>query len=107
VYQNYLLSGKDRKLNETFLRLRNQAKQICGKQYDILKAAETMDWQWQGPQVTREYPPESEINQIQPDSKGFRTVEYKVRLTYRDSVGQVIKIENLTAADKLPTNTKK
>jgi hypothetical protein len=107
VYQNYLLSGKDRKLNGTFLRLWDQAKQICGKQYDVLEAAETKDWQWNGPQVTREYPPESEINQIQPDSKGFRTVEYKVRLTYRDSAGQVIKVENFTAVEELPANTKK
>jgi hypothetical protein len=107
VYQNYLLTGKDRKLNGTYLRLWVYAQQMCGEQYDVLKASQTKDWQWPGPQVTREYPPESEINQIQPDSKGFRTVEYKVRLTYRDSVGQVIKVENLTAVDKLPTNTKK
>ena len=107
VYQNYLLTGKDRKLNGTYLTLWDHAQQMCGKQYDVLKATQTKDWQWNGPQVTREYPPESEINQIQPDSKGFRTVEYKVRLTYRDSVGQVIKVENLTAVDKLPTNTKK
>ena len=107
VYENYLLTGKDRKLNGTYLTLWDHAQQMCGKQYDVLRATQTKDWQWHGPQVTREYPPESEINRSQPDSKGFRTVEYKVRLTYRDSAGQVIKVENLTAVDKLPTNTKK
>ena len=107
VYENYLLTGKDRNLNGAYLTLEHHAQQMCGEQYDVVKAIQTKDWQWNGPQVTREYPPEREINQIQPDSKGFRTVEYKVRLTYRDSAGQVIKVENLTAVEKLPANTKK
>lgn len=107
VYENYLLTGKDRNLNGAYLTLWDHAQQMCGKQYDVLKATQTKDWQWHGPQVTRGYPPESEINQIQPDGKGFRTVEYKVHLTYRDPGGRVTKVENFTALDKLPKNTKK
>ena len=80
---------------------------MCGEQYDVLKATQTEDWQWNGPQVTREYPPESEINQIQPDSKGFRTVEYKVHLTYRDPGGIVTKVDNFTAMERLPPSYKK
>jgi hypothetical protein len=107
VYENYLLTGKGRKLIGAYLTLWDHAQQMCGKQYNVLKATQTKDWQWNGPQVTREYPPESEINQIQPDGKGFRTVEYKVHLTYRDLRGRVTKVENFTALDKLPANTKK
>jgi hypothetical protein len=108
VYENYLLTGKDRNLNGTYLTLEQYAQQICGKQYDVVvKAIQTKDWQWNGPQVTREYPPERKINQIQPDSKGFQTVEYKVHLTYRDLEGIVTKVENFTALDKLPSNIKK
>lgn len=107
MYENYLLTGKDRNLNGAYLTLEDHAQQMCGEQYDVVKAIKTKDWQWNGPQVTREYPPEGEINQIQPDSKGFRTVEYRVHLTYRDSVGQVIKVEDYTALDRLPPNPQK
>jgi hypothetical protein len=108
VYENYLLTGKDRNLNGTYLTLEQYAQQMCGEQYDVVvKAIQTKDWQWNGPQVTREYPPENKINQIQPDSEGFRTVEYKVYLTYRDLGGIVTKVENFTALDKLSQNIKK
>ena len=107
VYATYLYTGKDRNLNGAYLRLWDYAQQMCGEQYDVLKATQTKNWQWNGPQVTREYPPEREINQIQPDSKGFRTVRYKVRLTYRGPGGHVTKVENFTALDKLLPNTKK
>lgn len=114
VYGNYLLTGKDRNLNGAYLTLEHHAQQMCGEQYDVVKAIQTKDWQWNSPQVTREYPPEREINRIQPDSKGFRTVEYKVHLTYRDIGGHVTKVENFDAKesypaelDKLPSNTKK
>ena len=106
VYENYLLTGKDRKLNGAYLTLWDHAQQMCGKQYEVLKATQAKNWQWHGPQVTREYPPESEINQIQPDGKGFRTVEYKVHLTYRDIGGHITKVENFTALEKLPPNIK-
>jgi hypothetical protein len=107
VYEDYLLTGKDRNLNGAYVTLKDRAQQTCGEHYDVAKAIETKDWQWSGPEVTREYPPEKEINQIQPDTQGFRTVEYKVHLTYRDSAGQVTKVENYTALDKLSPNTRK
>lgn len=114
VYQTYLFTGKDRKLNGAYLTLWDYAQQMCGKEFDVLNATETKNWQWDGPHVEREYPPESEINKIQPDNEGFRTVEYKVHLTYRDIWGGVTKVENFTAnksypaeLDKLPSNTKK
>jgi hypothetical protein len=108
VYENYLLTGKDRNLNGTYLTIEQYAQQMCGEQYDVVvKAIQTKDWQWNGPQVTREYPPERKINQIQPDNKGFRTVKYKVHLTYRDLERIVTKVENFTALDKLPSNIKK
>jgi hypothetical protein len=107
VYGTYLLTGKDQNLNGAYLRLWYHAQQMCGEQYDVLKVTQTKGWQWNGPQVTREYPPEKKINQIQPDSKGFRTVEYKVRLAYRDPGGHVTKVENFTALEKLPPTIKK
>jgi hypothetical protein len=101
VYQNYLLTGKDRNLNGAYLGLWNNAQQMCGEQYDFLQATQTKNWQWNGPQVTREYPPEGEIQKIHPDSKGLRVVEYKVCLTYIDAGGRVIKVDNFNALDKL------
>ena len=107
VYGNYLLTGKDRNLNGAYLTLVNHAQQMCGEEYDVYKATQTKEWQWKGPQVRREYPSEREIHKIQPDSKGFRTIEYKVHLTYLDTDGRVIKLENFPAVDKLPPNPKK
>ena len=107
VWGNYLLTGKDRNLNGAYLTLERHARQMCGEHYDIIKAIQTKDWQWNGPQVTRKCPPDNEIEQIKPDSRGFRTVEYEVRLTYRDSQGRVAKVENFTAFELLPPNPKK
>jgi hypothetical protein len=107
VYENYLLTGRDQNLNGVYLTLVDHAQQTCGEKYDVYKATQTTEWRWDGPQVIREYPPEREIQKIQPDSKGFRTVEYKVRLTYIDAEGRVIKVDNFTAVDKLPTSPQK
>jgi hypothetical protein len=107
VYQNYLLTEKDKNLNGIYLTLVDHARQMCGEAYDVYKVTQTKEWHWDGPQVTREYLPEREIHKIQPDSNGFRTVEYKVRLTYIDAGGRVIKVENFTALDKLPPEPKK
>ena len=107
VYRNYVGPGKDRNLNGAYLTLEDHAKRMCGEQYDVLKAIQTEGWQWDGPQVTREYPPERELLIIQPDNKGSRTIEYKVHLVYFDKGGRVIKVENLTVVDKLPPNPKK
>ena len=108
MYQNYLFTGKDRNLNGAYLTLMDHAQKVCGEKYDaIYKDTMTEDWHWNGPQVKREYPPEREIYRIQPDSKGFRTVEYKVTVTYVDASGRVIKFENFTAREKLRANIKK
>jgi hypothetical protein len=107
VYENYLITGKDRNLNGAYLALVDHARQMCGEKYDVYRATQTTEWRWDGPQVTRVYPPEREIQKIQADSKGFRTVEYKVRLTYIDAEGRVIKVDNFTALDKLPPEPKK
>jgi hypothetical protein len=107
VHENYVITGKDRNLKGVYLTLWDHAQQVCGQNYDFLKATQTKDWQWNGPQVTREYPPENEINKIHPDMNGFRTVPYKVHLTYVDAKGRVTKVENFTAVEKLPPNFKK
>lgn len=106
VYENYLLTEKDKNLNGVYLTLVDHAQQMCGEQSDVYKVTQTKEWRWDGPQVTREYPLEREIHKSQPDSNGFRTVEYKVRLTYIDPGGRVIKVDNFTALDKLPQNPK-
>lgn len=102
VYQNYLLTEKDRNLKGVYLTLEDHARKMCGEQYEVVEATQTKNWQWNGPQVTRKYPSTREINKIKPDSKGYRTVEYKVHLTYRDLGGTVTKVENFTSLDKLP-----
>lgn len=107
IYENYLITGKDRNLNGPYLTLEIRAHQMCGEDYDVLKAIQTKGWDWNGPEVTRQYPSDREIHQIQPDSKGFRTVKYKVHLTYHDSNGHVRKVEDYTALDRLPPNPQK
>ncbi len=107
VWGNYLLTGKDRNLNGAYLTLERHARQMCGEHYDVIKAIQTKDWQWNGPEVTRKYPPNSEIEQIKPDGRGFRTVEYEVRLTYRNRQGRAVKVENFTAFELLPPNPRK
>ena len=107
VYENYLLTGKDRNLNGAYLTLEIHAHQMCGEHYDVVKAIQTKAWQWNGPEVMRQYPPDREINQIQPDNKGIRTVEYKVHLTYRKPGGGITNVENFTALERLPLSPKK
>ena len=104
LYEIYLLTGKDRNLNGAYLTLADHAAQFCGEKFDVCNATQKEGWQWEGPQVTREYPPEKELLAITPDAKGFRNVEYKVHLSYLDKGGHIIKVEDFTAADKLHTN---
>jgi hypothetical protein len=108
VYFTYILSGKDANLNGTFLALIDRAERQCSLEYGaILEVSETQNWKWSGPEVTRTYPPDNEIERIAPDSKGFRLVKYKVRLTYRDPQGRIARVENLTATELLAPNPKK
>ncbi len=106
LYTNYFV-GKDKKLTGAFLTLMDRALEACGERYDVLNVARTKKWQWNGPQVTREYPPESEINRIKPDSNGFRDVKFKVHLAYRNPKGQVIKVEDYMVSYKVSAQTKK
>ena len=105
VYQNYLLTERDKNLNGVFLTLWDHAQQVCGENYDILKATETKEWQWTGPEITREYPSGKEIQKIKPDGNGFREVQYKVRLIYKDAGGGVLKADNFTAIDRFPPDS--
>jgi hypothetical protein len=109
VYSTYILSGKDRNLNGTFLALQRRAKETCGQNFDqnfdvIVEATESENWKWSGPEVARTYPPDSEIKGISPDSNGFRLVKYMVRLTYLDPQGRVTKVKSFTALDRLPAD---
>jgi len=49
----------------------------------------------------RTYPPDSAIEQVKPDDKGFRTVKYGVRLTFHDQQGHVTKVENFNPLDRI------
>ena len=107
VYQNYLLTGKDQNLNGVYLTLVDHAQQICGERYDVYNATQAEDWQWEGPQVIREYPTESEVLKIKSDNKGYRTIKYKVHLIYLDKDSRVKNVEDFNAIEKLPANIKK
>ena len=104
LYKNYFLTGKDRNLNGAYLGLVDHATRVCGEKFDVYNATQKEGWQWEGPRVKREYPPDTEILKIKPDSKGFRTVTYKVHLTYLDKDGRKIKVEDFAAEEKLPEN---
>ena len=107
VYQTYLLSGKDSNLTGSYLDLVDHAQRICGEKYsDILNAAQAKKWQWEGPQVKREYPTDAEIAKIKPDSNGILSAKYKVHLIYFDKEGHTIKVEDFNAVDRWPTNHK-
>ena len=76
-----MLSRKDPNLNGTQMTLEREAAQWCGKGLDIYRATRDADWRWNGPEVIREYPPNSTIEKVKPDGDGVRAVQYKVRLT--------------------------
>jgi len=106
VYRTYLITHKDRNLNGTYLRLAESAQQECGNEFDDVHDATMGVWKWNGPEVTRIYPPDSSIEQIKPDSNGFRTVTYQVRLTYREARFQGAKVETFSAVERLPPDFK-
>lgn len=99
--QNYL--DKDSNLSGAVLGLVDNAERICSERFDvILQAIMDESWQWEGPQVEREYPPESDILKIKVNNKGFRTVKYRVHLIYFDKGGRVTKVQNFNAIDEIP-----
>jgi hypothetical protein len=104
VWQTYLATGKDRNLNGIYLTLELNAGQKCGEGFNVLDAIQS---QWNGPEVTRTYPPDRTIEQLKPNQDGFRDVEYAVLLTFRDSRGRVTRVVNFIARDLLPPDFKK
>jgi len=99
LYQTYLITRKDQKLYGAYLTLENHAQQMCGEKYDVCKAIQTKEWQWDGPQVTRGH----EVK-ILSNNDGSRSLEYKVYLTYFGTRGDVIKADSFTTVDKLFSN---
>jgi hypothetical protein len=102
VYQTYILSQKDSNLNGTYLTLESETSEWCGKGYDVYQATRETGWRWNGPEVIRRYPTDSEIEQIKPNSFGARAVRYTVELVYRDSRGRRVSGESLTAVETFP-----
>ncbi len=110
LWQTYVADTaphKDLNLFGTMLSLEELGRQKCGDDYDVHGKAEAKDWRWDGPEVSRTYPTDSEIEHLKADSRGLRTVAYDVSLTYRDSRGRVTKVERFTAFERLPPNIKK
>ncbi len=62
----YLLTERDSNLNAAFLALLSHGKEECGKGADVLGAAQGAAWRWNGPEVSRKYPAESEIRSLNP-----------------------------------------
>lgn len=104
VYQSYL--QKDRNLAGAYLTLELRALEKCGDGYDVSQAV-MEPWRWNGPEVIRKYPPNSEIDRIKPDGKGLRSVVYEVFLTYRDQQGHVANVEIFKASEVLRPDYKK
>jgi hypothetical protein len=105
VYHNYVITGKDDNLVGIVLALEVYARQMCGESYDVL-SPQKENWRWNGPEVTRTYLPDAEVERFTPDDKGWRTVPYAVRITYRNSAGSIERLENFTALERLPPNFK-
>lgn len=108
VHYTYVDSGKDRNLSGVVLTLVGNIEQMCGETGKNLNGWEPLlarNWKWDGPEVVRSYPPDSEIDRIAPDSAWFRNVRYKLRLIFHDQQGQLSRVENFSALDRLPTQT--
>jgi len=97
VWHTYLITRRDPNLNGTELRLQIDATHMCGEQYDVHKAVVAEDWKWNGPEVSRTYPPDDVLRQIKPDSHGMIHYEYTVVLLQRDSSGRIVQTESFAA----------
>ncbi|HEV2195988.1 MAG TPA: hypothetical protein VGR55_10430 [Candidatus Acidoferrum sp.] len=102
IWHTYLMTGKDPNLNGAELTLQTNATQMCGEDYDVHQAVNAEDWKWEGPEVSRTYPPDNVLRQIKPDSHGMIHYEYTVVLLQRDSIGHVSKTESFTARETEP-----
>jgi hypothetical protein len=105
IKTTYLDGGKDRNLSGAFMTLASAAAETCATSLDaVLDAVESG---WNGPEVTRIYPPDSTIEQLIPDRSGLRTVQYSVQLTFRDRAAHVMKVDAFTAEDRLSPDFKR
>ena len=106
VYRTYLLTSKDPRLRGAYLTLEHYATQMCGKAHDTVRVVSDTEWRWTGPDVMRLYPPDDQIEKLTPDANGFRTVQYDVRVTYRDPQGHAMKVEKFKALERMPSDFK-
>src|SRR5262249_54863724 len=110
VYHTYgfsmdTMDFKDRNLVGTMLTLETHANEMCKEIENVLeantdwihKAIKAENWKWNGPEITRKYPSDAEIERIKPDAHNMRTVPFTVTVTYRDDDGQFVKTESFGA----------
>jgi len=111
TYVSVASPHSDPNLMGPFLALQRNARQECSRAAERLdsdfiakieSATTSKDWQWNGPEVVRTYPPDKVIRQIKPDSRGWISVGYTAVLLWRDSRGQVTKTESLSAIEEGP-----
>jgi hypothetical protein len=108
VYRTYIITGKDRNLNGAYLGLEWYAEEKCGDDLEeslgIFGATQDAHWKWNGPEVTRTYPPVAEIRKMKPDSRGWISVKFLYQLTFRDAQGHVTKVEQLVGVEDEPAD---
>ena len=106
VYFNYLLNFKDTNFFFIEPSLEENASNLCGKGFDVLKAISTKGWRWNGPEVVRTYPSDDVVERISPEMKDgkpyARWVPFTVQLVFRDSQGRVTRTENYATRELEP-----
>jgi hypothetical protein len=100
----YIETAKDLNLTAALIDQVRLATEACGPNRDVEKALSDKQWEWDGPEVVRTYPPEDQIKRIKPDSRGMRHVPFTVRVVKRDAQGRVISQETFEALDLIPAN---
>jgi len=113
-YSMETMDFKDRNLIGTMLTLERNANEMCKDKENVLEAStdwvykviEAENWKWNGPEVTRKYPSDAEIERIKPNAHNIRTVPFTVTVTYRDKNGRVVKTESYGAHDLVPARDK-
>lgn len=106
VYSEYLLSGKDGNLRGPYLTLLRGISDQCGIEGETaIQKAQSKNWNWDGPEVVRGFPPNDVIKRIPPEpgqKAVMRWVPYTVQLNYRDASGRVIQTENYSSRELEP-----
>jgi hypothetical protein len=98
----YIETTKDLNLSGVLNVLERLASEACGPKRDVAKAISDKQWEWNGPEVVRTYPPEDQIKRIKPDGRGLRHVPFTVQLLTRDAHGRVMQQETFEAQDLIP-----